>query len=222
VISIEKLLQDNPHFHSWSDGRPANFGVADEVVKYMYQIVKPGYRTLETGSGKSTFAFLLAGCEHTAIAPDPGEEEKIRKYCSENKIPANFTFICSSSADVLPDLMKQAGQLDLVFIDGAHRYPYAEIDYHFTEKRLKVGGYMIVDDVQLPSVRNLYKFLRKEKNWVLDKMIRNTAFFKKVSGEILINDWQNQGINRVYFIYSEIKGKLVRTIRKVIPKRSSN
>jgi len=220
IKSIDKLLQDNPSFHEWSDGKPANFGVPDKVVKYIYSIVKPGFSTLETGSGKSTFAFLFAGCKHISIAPDPGEEERIRKYCRENNIPPDFTFICNSSAEVLPDVVKQIESLDVVFIDGAHRYPFAEIDYHFTEKRLKTGGYMIVDDIQLPSVRNLFVFLRKEKNWALDKIIDKTAFFIKTGEEVLVNDWQNQGINNFYFGYSEWKGRIKNMIKRLLFMRS--
>lgn len=215
-MQIEKLLQDNPSFHVWSDGSAANFGVSDRVVKYIYGKLKPGDVTLETGSGKSTFAFLLAECKHTAIAPDPGEELRIRDYCRANQIVPDFTFIANSSAEVLPLLVNNIPALDFVFIDGAHRYPYAEIDYHFTEKKLRTGGYMVVDDIHLPSVRNLYVFLKNEKNWELDALIDKTAFFKKIGEEVLINDWQNQGINRYFLVYSNMKAKAVGLIKSVL------
>lgn len=219
-MKIEQLFNENPSFHVWSDGRPANFGVSDRVVKYILSKLKPGMETLETGSGKSTFAFLIAGCNHIAIAPDPGEEQRIRKYCEDRHIQANFTFFANSSAAVLPELVKSLPDLDFVFIDGAHRYPYAEIDYHFTEMKLKIGGYMVVDDVQLPSVRNLYLFLKKEKNWQLDALIGNTAFFIKTGEEVLINDWQNQGINRAYYLYSNGKAKIIQLIKSILRMKS--
>ena len=215
-MEIEKLLNDNPSFHVWGDGRPANFGVSDKVVKYILSKLKPGFVTLETGSGKSTFAFLMAGCKHIAIAPDAGEEDRIRQYCKDNNIQADFTFVADSSSEVLPSLINTIPALDFVFIDGAHRYPFAEIDYHFTEKKLKVGGYMVVDDVQLPSVRNLFVFLKKEKNWQLDAVIGKTAFFIKTKEEELINDWQNQGINRFYLVYSDCKVKVKQLIKSLL------
>lgn len=215
-MEIQKLLKDNPSFHVWEDGSPANFGVPDKVVIYLLGKLKPGLVTLETGSGKSTFAFLMAGCKHISIAPDPGEEMRIRQYCEGNAIKTDFTFIADSSADVLPALIKTIPALDFVFIDGAHRYPYAEIDYHFTEKKLRIGGYMVVDDVQLPSVRNLFRFLKKEKNWELDTVIGKTAFFVKTGEEVLVNDWQNQGINRFYWVYSDYKAKLKKLIKRIL------
>jgi precorrin-6B methylase 2 len=218
TMSIDKLLKDNPSFHSWDNGDIANFGVSDRVVKYMFSKVQKGYSTIETGSGKSTFAFLLAGCKHISISPNPLEEERIRKYCHENGIDANFKFVCDSSAEVLPELVKTVDQFDLVFIDGAHRYPYAEIDYHFTEKKLRVGGYMVVDDVQLPSVSNLYNFLKKEKNWTLETVIDHTAFFVKHSEEVVIDDWQNQGINDLFKKYLSFK-QFVKSVLKPILKK---
>jgi len=215
-MSIHKLLEDNPSFHSWDSGEIANFGVSDRVVKYIYSKLKAGHSTIETGSGKSTFAFLLAGCNHIAISPNPLEEERIRKYCQENNIEYNFKFICGSSTEELPNLVNGINHFDLIFIDGAHRYPFAEIDYHYTEKKLRVGGYLVLDDVQLPSVRNLFLFLKKEKNWRLEIVIDNTAFFVKFAEEIVIDDWQNQGINANYKIVSGIKYKIIILIKKVL------
>lgn len=217
-MEIHKLIQENPSFHVWSDGSPANFGVSNAVVQAIQNKVKPGSVTLETGSGKSTFAFLLKGCQHTSIAPDPGEGDRIKQYCLANGLTINFTFIADSSAKVLPSLMQSIPSLDFVFIDGAHRYPFAEIDYHFTEQKLKVGGYMVVDDVHMPSVKQLYRFLKKEKNWQLDELVGNTAFFIKTGEEVLINDWQNQGINQFFLRYSNARFKLVKLIKALIGK----
>ena len=212
---IDKLLKDNPSFHSWDNGSIANFGASDKVVKYIHSKLKPGFITIETGSGKTTVAFLLAGCKHTSISPNPLEEQRIRKYCQDNNIEADFTFVCDSSAEVLPALVKQVSHFDFVFIDGAHRYPFAEIDYFFTQEKLKVGGYMVVDDIQLPSVRTLYTFLRKEKNWTLDNVVGNTAFFLKHGDEVVIDDWQNQGVNQFYLIYSTVNFKIKSIIKNI-------
>jgi precorrin-6B methylase 2 len=218
-MELTKLIQDNPSFHVWGDGKPANFGVSNAVVEAIQSRLKPGFATLETGSGKSTFAFLIKGCTHISIAPDAGEGERIKQYCADNQFPIQFTFIAESSAKALPRILDTLPELDFVFIDGAHRYPFAEIDYHFTEQKLKVGGYMVVDDVHMPSVRQLFRFLKKEKNWKLDELVGNTAFFIKTSEEVLINDWQNQGINQFFLQYSNARYKVVKFIKALLGKK---
>jgi hypothetical protein len=81
-----------------------------------------------------------------------------------------------------------------------------------------VGGYMVVDDVQLPSVSNLYNFLKKEKNWTLETVIDHTAFFVKHSEEVVIDDWQNQGINDFYKKFSAFK-QFIKSVLKPILKK---
>jgi hypothetical protein len=79
-----------------------------------------------------------------------------------------------------------------------------------------VGGYLVLDDVQLPSVRNLFLFLKKEKNWKLETVIDHTAFFVKFAEEVVIDDWQNQGINANFKIVAGIKYKIKILIKKVL------
>jgi precorrin-6B methylase 2 len=219
MMEINTLIKDNPSFHVWGDGSPANFGVSNAVVQAIQSKLKPQSLTLETGSGKSTFAFLLKGCQHISIAPDPGEGDRIKQYCLKNGLSTNYTFIAESSAKALPSLITTIPSLDFVFIDGAHRYPFAEIDYHFTEQKLKVGGYMVIDDVHMPSVKQLYRFLKKEKNWNLDELVGNTAFFIKTGEEILINDWQNQGINKYFLHYSNWRFKIISLIKAILGRK---
>jgi hypothetical protein len=50
-MEVKTLFQDNPSFHVWGDGSPANFGVSNAVIQAIHSKVKPKSVTLETGSG---------------------------------------------------------------------------------------------------------------------------------------------------------------------------
>ena len=52
----------------------------------------------------------------------------------------------------LPQLVREGAQFDLVFIDGWHTFDQTLVDMYFTNKLIKVGGYMLIDDVSWPSV----------------------------------------------------------------------
>ena len=80
---IEKLLAEPPHFHAWPDGRPANWAVAPDVLRFIFEQVKPGMNTLETGAGHTTAAFCIAGTHHIAITPDEAQADRIRDYLSD-------------------------------------------------------------------------------------------------------------------------------------------
>ncbi|MFC4172719.1 class I SAM-dependent methyltransferase [Microvirga sp. GCM10011540] len=193
---LERLILENPSFQAWSDGTPANWSVHPDVLRFIVRHVTPGMRTLETGSGQSTVAFALAGARHTAITLDPGEAQRIRAWLAEHGAPADLTFIHESS-DVA--LTRDAGipsELDFVFIDGAHRFPFPCLDWHYTEQRLRVGGLMAVDDYAMPSVRILHDFLLGEDEWDLLEVIGRTSFFRRVRETVVINDCQGQRINQ--------------------------
>jgi len=162
VDPIEALIAEPPHFHAWPDGKPANWAVAPGVLLFLFRQLRPGMHTLETGAGHTTVAFAAAKTEHVCITPDRSQAERIRTYCADQGIECNVKFIHESS-----DIALAAGKgipetLDVVLIDGAHRFPFPIVDWHFTESRLRVGGIVVVDDYPMPSVRILHAFMAGE------------------------------------------------------------
>ncbi len=192
---LEQLLADRPKLHFGSDGMPTSWAANVETLRYLVETVKPGMKTLETGSGYSTVVFAMAGADHICITPDPREGETITAYCRKIGVEPRIRFVHESSdkalarGDILPD------ELDLVFIDGAHRFPFPAIDWHYTEGRLKIGGIMGVDDHLMPSVRVLTAFLAGEDEWKLDRSLENTIFFRRVKMARDESDWQRQRMN---------------------------
>jgi hypothetical protein len=195
-MSLNLLILENPSFQCWSDGTPANWSVAPDVLRFIHRHVSRGMRTLETGAGQTTVAFALAGARHTAITLDPGEAERIRAWCVDHGVEADLTFIHESSDIALArgDGIPQG--VDFVFIDGAHRFPFPCLDWHYTERRLKVGGIVAVDDYQMPSVRILHDFLEGEDEWELIEVLGRTSFFRRLRETVVINDCWGQRLNQ--------------------------
>ena len=192
---VEKLIKDQPHFHEW-EGKLVNWAVPPDVLRFLTSLLRPGMVTLETGSGQTTVAFCLAGARHIAITPDREQAERISRYLDGAGVECDLTFIHESSDVALALGHGIPEQLDLVFIDGAHRFPYPIIDWHYTEARIPVGGHVVVDDARMPSVKLLYDFLVGEDDWSLVEEVYSTAFFRRVRETVNINDWSDQNINR--------------------------
>jgi hypothetical protein len=51
-----------------------------------------------------------------------------------------------------PQLLREGAEFDLLFIDGWHTFDQTLVDIYFANRLVKVGGYIIVDDVSWPSV----------------------------------------------------------------------
>lgn len=143
-----------------------NYGITIECARLIFDTAKPGIRTLETGIGLSTVIFALGGSDHVTIAPFQDEIDELSKYAHRRNINlSKVTFIASGSEAVLPEM---TGDLDSVFIDGMHAFPWPILDWFFTADRLKVGGLIILDDTQLPPVAILSEFLRADSpRWQL-------------------------------------------------------
>lgn len=196
-MTIERLIKDNPQFHYYQ-GSFTSWAIHPDTLHFLYNMLTPDMLTLETGCGQSTVVFSLAGTKHICIAPDSGEIERVRQYCSKLGLSENITFLMKSSDSVLPCDNSIPSALDMVFIDGAHGFPAPIIDWHYTAHKLKKGGVVSVDDFTMPSVKILYDFLCAEEEWKLIRKIHNTAFFRKVNDPKDINDWSGQKINALF------------------------
>lgn len=155
------------------------FGLAPEVLRWIDERVSAESRTLETGCGLSTAMFARAGADHTCVVPAASEIAALRVWASERDISLDrVRFVEAPSDQVLPTL--DLGELDLVLVDGSHSFPVPFIDWYYTEKALKVGGTMVIDDTQIWTGRVLRDFLRGEPGWTTAEEwpARSVAFTK--------------------------------------------
>jgi len=172
--AIEELMKAPPSLHRSDPNTPVNWGIHDALIPHLRRAVRPGSRTLETGSGLSTIIFLALGAKHQSVSPDAGEAERIKSYCEEHGIStADYQPIVGTSENVLPALGDQP-VLDLALIDGSHSFPLPSIDWFYTTRILKKDGVMVLDDVQLWSVAILADFLDGDDAW--EKVERTPRF----------------------------------------------
>ena len=196
---VDKLLADQPSFHQHGAAR---WDSLPETLRLIQRSVHPGSRTLETGVGASTVVFAAGGAVHTAISPDAEEHRRVRAYCNEIGVDdSKLDLIVGLSDDVLPS-MGNARIFDMIFLDGAHSFPYPEVDWHYATRMLKVGGRMLIDDVPIPAVHPLFRHMSVEPNWDLDGTFDNRSAAFSLSAPPAPEEWSSQPFNRGYPDYS--------------------
>jgi predicted O-methyltransferase YrrM len=73
---------------------------------------------------------------------------------------SNFELIEEKSEFALPHILGQGEAcFDLVFIDGWHTFDHTLLDCFYGTRLLAVGGYLVVDDAQFPSIRKAIDYL---------------------------------------------------------------
>lgn len=187
------LLREQPNFHaSYAGDRVIqsevfNWGLDPEVLAWILERVAPNSKTLETGCGYSTVVFSILGSEHVTISPFVEEHRAIQHWCSRNQISTErVSFVAHSSQDVTAT-MQGGPPLDLVLIDGDHAFPAPFIDWYYTAERVKLGGYLIVDDTNLITGTILRDFLKMEHGrWDLVTDIGRTSIFARSTVESVV------------------------------------
>ena len=184
---LATLISEQPYFHVDGAGNPANWAASPDVLRFIRACLKPSTRTLETGAGQSTVVFAMARTHHVCITPQQDQAKRIRSYCKGHGIEHdNITFIHESSDIALASGKDIPDVIDFVFIDGAHQFPLPILDWHFTEKKVPIGGIVAIDDYLIPSVRILHDFLMDENEWELIQSFHSvrrrhagTSFFRR-------------------------------------------
>lgn len=71
----------------------------------------------------------------------------------------NYTLIEKGSEIALPALLEKGEKYDFAFIDGYHTFDHTLIDAFYLIKMLNVGGFLIIDDVQMPAINKCIRYL---------------------------------------------------------------
>jgi len=59
----------------------------------------------------------------------------------------------------LPQLIERQVKVDFAFIDGQHTFDYVLVDFFLIDKLLKPGGIVVFDDLWLPAVRSVCRYI---------------------------------------------------------------
>ena len=138
-------------------------------------------QSVETGCGASTILFSKYCERHTVYTYDDKAEEN----SSVNFVLESPEFRADkvkwifgpTQRTIFSDPLDH--DVDMMLIDGPHGYPFPELEYFAFYKRLKPGGILIVDDIHIPTIYNLYKFLLQDDSFYSHGVAATTAFFER-------------------------------------------
>lgn len=146
---------------------------------YLYELclsVKPK-STLEIGMayGYSTIYFLASIAKnqighHTAIDPYQNSRWHGIGLAHANALApvtekgSAFRLFEDRSDRIATDLARSKAAFDVIFIDGNHRFDDVLVDFYLYAQLCTVGGYIVLDDMWMSSVRTVVSFVRTNRN----------------------------------------------------------
>ena len=159
-------------FHPWDAMAPAALaGILQRG---------PFRASAETGCGGSTIVLSRASDRHIAFAIE-GADRTITELGKHIDLRTeSVIFVEGETKDTLPGYHLEH-ELDVALLDGPHAYPLSQIEFAYLYPRIRLGGWLVIDDIQIPSVYELFRFLEREPSVVLEEVAVRTAFFRKAS-----------------------------------------
>jgi len=144
------LIARASSFHPWDAMAPAALAGILRRGPFRY--------SAETGCGGSTIVLSHASERHVAFAIE-GENRTITGLRNRGDLrDGNVIFVEGETRDTLPGYRFE-GDLDLALLDGPHAYPLPQLEFAYLFSRIRVGGWLVLDDLQIPSVHELFQFL---------------------------------------------------------------
>lgn len=199
---FEPFLERLPLLHSWDDGQTWNTGGFGPehlrtLIAFLRVRLPPRPAILETGAGCSTIAFLfLTPSRVVSIAPSADLFTRIRSYCEVQGIE---TFVLDDrvgfSEWVLPalaELREAPPWIDFALIDGGHGWPTPFVDFFYANHMLRRDGYLMLDDVQLHSVKELVRLLAMQPGFELALDLGKSLVFRKTTLDRSLPEWTGQ------------------------------
>lgn len=182
------LVERASRFHPWDSMAPA--ALAGILRRGPFQ------RSAETGCGGSTIVLSQVSQHHVAFAIE-GQNRTITGLLQQSDLQTeNVVFVEGETKDTLPGYRFE-GQLDMALLDGPHAYPLPQIEFAYLFPRIRQGGWLVIDDIQIPSVYELFRFLKREDSVALEEIVVRTAYFRRVKVfEPQPDGWTQQGMNR--------------------------
>lgn len=135
--------------------------------------------SMETGSGLSTIVFSLLSADHKVFAVDCGGSVTHVRQSPWLK-SATVEFILGPTQLTLPRYVFHQ-PLQLALIDGPHGYPFPDLEYFYIYPHLEENSLLIVDDIHIPTIHNMFRFLREDDMFDLLEVFHHTAFFRRTA-----------------------------------------
>jgi hypothetical protein len=154
--------------------------------------------SVETGCGGSTLLLSNLSEEHVVFAIE-GDNRVISRVGRSRYFRGQSTRFVEGPTQLELPRYHFARPIDLALLDGPHAFPFPQLEYYAVYPHLSPGALLIIDDIHIPSIHDLFRFLRADAMFRLVRRIGTTAFFERTQAPVFPphgDGWWEQGYNR--------------------------
>jgi len=182
--------------HAWG-------AFADSTLKRLEQVLPSRVsRTLETGCGKSTILFSNISETHLVFSFDDRElgcNSSVLLYENHPLTKDDRISLVPGPTQLTLPKYDAWEEYDIIMLDGPHGSPFLELEYYFTYPHLRKGGYLIIDDVHIPSIGQFADVIKEDRMFEYHALIENTLVLRRTNADSFDpfgDGWYEQDFNR--------------------------
>lgn len=213
--SVDQLLADIASLPTHYAG-PLYQRALEAIVRHVGS--NPILHSVETGAGHSTLLLSHLSQDHKVFSIAGPDAEYLKMFQSSSLLNrSSVEFIEGPTQRTLP-LFRFTDPIQLALIDGPHSYPFPDLEYYYIYPHLDRGALLIVDDIQIPTIQNLFAFLKEDEMFQLVEVVGTTAFFRRTHAPVFdppADAWEEQRYNAANF--PAYPGLLARWSRTKVP-----
>lgn len=201
MVYFNKIFAEIPKLHLWNGVYEyGGFGI-NELKNIQLLLETLGCNEssviVETGAGLSTLIFLASKPKKLitiSVDPSGGLKNRILNWASLNCVPIEpLEYYDVATELMLPTIAFSGQKANLCLIDGGHGWPTVFVDFCYLNMMLLQDGFLILDDIQLYSVKELFNLLCTQPGWQLHSKIGpKTVVFKKLWDQKILPDFGGQ------------------------------
>lgn len=199
--------------------------VSSRVLRKIVELTagKTVQASAETGAGKSSLLLSHLSQKHLVFALDYGNS--LTAVRTSPLFRSEAVTVVEGPTQVTLRSYDFTGKFDLVLIDGPHGYPFPDMEYWYFYPHIAAGGLLILDDIHIPTIHNLFQFLKKEQMFDYKGVVGTTAFFVRNDAPLFApceDGWWLQNYNKARYpaTFAEKLKRLVPAwLQKILVKR---
>jgi hypothetical protein len=136
---------------------------------------------VETGCGKTTILFSQLSRRHVVFAVDDSQHtgSSVTYFRSCPEFRAESTRLVTGPTQTTLPAYRFDRKIDVAYIDGPHGFPFPDLEYFHFYPHIRRDGWLIIDDIHIPTINNLYGFLREDEMWQEVRVVATTGFLRR-------------------------------------------
>lgn len=186
---LSELAQLNPSWHG--------HGLFSQraTAALLRHANSPIDHSLETGAGRSTLLISNLSADHTVFTL---RNDSLEAVLSSPLLRHESIHVVEGPTQLTLPAFKFENQIGLALLDGPHGYPFPDLEYFYVYPHLVTGALLVLDDIHIPTINNLFRFVSEDSMFKVVEVVDSTAFLRRTSAPTFPTDqdgWWEQNYN---------------------------